>query len=220
MFLRPIARSRWRLSRPLIRHISSYPIRHKPAPFPTIPSCPSPTCSCAETPAMPEGLGIDHSKPLNGTMAAYAEQVLICTGKEDWMSRIEEENSGDNLAADLKELMGRGGVYSDVLRPSIAYSRVLLMIYSHTITLPLRTPLSQAPCRKDLKFKRHLHTSSPPSNTSPFSHAYPSIPSRPLSKATSSPQSSIPHTRIYRLSIKIVCGGARSNSNFYMVYRM
>lgn len=47
-------------------------------------------------------------------MAAYAEQVLICTGKDDWMSRIEEENSGDNLAADLKELMGRGGVYSDV----------------------------------------------------------------------------------------------------------
>jgi hypothetical protein len=63
---------------------------------------------------MPEGLDIDHSKPLNGTMAPYAEQVLICTGKDDWMSRIEEENSGDNLAADLKELMGRGGMYSDV----------------------------------------------------------------------------------------------------------
>lgn len=47
-------------------------------------------------------------------MAAYSEQVLICTGKEDWTSRIEEENSGDNLAADIKELVGRGGVYSDV----------------------------------------------------------------------------------------------------------
>ena len=64
---------------------------------------------------MPDGLDIDYSKPLNGTMAAYAEQVLVCTGKDDWASRIEEENSGDNLAADLKELMGRGGVYSDVL---------------------------------------------------------------------------------------------------------
>lgn len=62
---------------------------------------------------MPEGLEIDHSKPLNGTMAAYAEQVLICTGKNYWASRIEEENSGDNLAADIKELMGRGGIYSD-----------------------------------------------------------------------------------------------------------
>jgi hypothetical protein len=63
---------------------------------------------------MPEGLEIDHKKNLNGSMAAYAEQVLICTGKDDWKSRIEEENSGDNLAADIKELIGRGGVYSDV----------------------------------------------------------------------------------------------------------
>jgi len=62
---------------------------------------------------MPKGLEIDHSKSLNGTMAAYAEQVLVCTGKDDWLSRIEEENSGDNLAADIKELIGRGGVYSD-----------------------------------------------------------------------------------------------------------
>lgn len=63
---------------------------------------------------MPEGLEIDRSKPLNGTMASYAEQVLICTGKLDWTSRIEDENDGDNLAADLKELLGRGGIYSDV----------------------------------------------------------------------------------------------------------
>jgi hypothetical protein len=63
---------------------------------------------------MPEGLEIDHSKNLNGTMAAFSEQVLICTGKDDWLSRIEEENSGDNLAADIKELLGRGGIYSDV----------------------------------------------------------------------------------------------------------
>lgn len=38
----------------------------------------------------------------------------MCTGQDDWVSRIEEENSGDNLAADLKELFGRGGEYSDV----------------------------------------------------------------------------------------------------------
>jgi hypothetical protein len=63
---------------------------------------------------MPLASKIDHSRPLNGTMAAYSEHVLICTGKEDWPSRIEEENSGDNLAADIKELVGRGGVYSDV----------------------------------------------------------------------------------------------------------
>jgi hypothetical protein len=72
-------------------------------------------------PSMPEGLEIDHSKNLNGTMAPYAEQVLICTGKDDWSSRIEDEGAGDNLAADLKELLGRGGVYSDVCLPSLAF---------------------------------------------------------------------------------------------------
>lgn len=63
---------------------------------------------------MPEGLDIDYKGKLNGLIANYAEQVLICTGKDDWPSRIEEDNGGDNLAADLKELLGRGGVYSDV----------------------------------------------------------------------------------------------------------
>lgn len=63
---------------------------------------------------MPEGLDIDHKAQLNGNITSYAEQVLICTGKDDWPSRIEEDNSGDNLAADLKELIGRGGVFSDV----------------------------------------------------------------------------------------------------------
>lgn len=65
-------------------------------------------------PDLPKGFEVDHSKPLSGTMASYAEQVLICTGKEDWESNIADENAGDNLAADIKELVGRGGVYSDV----------------------------------------------------------------------------------------------------------
>jgi hypothetical protein len=63
---------------------------------------------------MPEGLEIDHANPLNGVMAGYAEHVVVCTGKDDWPSKIEDENSGDNLAADLKELFGRGGKYTDV----------------------------------------------------------------------------------------------------------
>lgn len=85
---------------------------------------------------MPEGFEIDHSKPLNGTMAAYAEQVLICTGKDDWMSRIEEENSGDNLAADLKELMGRGGVFSDVFLQLLSAYGSYSWIYSHITMSP------------------------------------------------------------------------------------
>ncbi|KAG6038511.1 hypothetical protein E4U41_004128, partial [Claviceps citrina] len=62
---------------------------------------------------MPEGLEIDRKSPLQGVISGYAEQVLICTGQDDWASRIEDEKGGDNLAADLKELFGRGGVYSD-----------------------------------------------------------------------------------------------------------
>jgi len=64
-------------------------------------------------PAFPDGLEIDHKSPLNGLISNYHEQVLICTGRSDWPSRIEDDHSGDNLAADLKELFGRGGVYSD-----------------------------------------------------------------------------------------------------------
>ncbi|KAI0515456.1 Sucrase/ferredoxin-like-domain-containing protein [Xylaria bambusicola] len=79
----------------------------------TVPRCPSPTCDCAETPEMPEGLPIDYDGKLSGLISSYAEQVVVCTGQKDWSSRIEEENSGDNLAADLKELLGRGGIYSD-----------------------------------------------------------------------------------------------------------
>ncbi|KAI1827876.1 FMI1 protein [Xylaria intraflava] len=79
----------------------------------TVSQCPSPTCGCADTPAMPEGLPIDYEGQLNGLISSYAEQVVICTGRNDWPSRIEEDNSGDNLAADIKELVGRGGAYSD-----------------------------------------------------------------------------------------------------------
>lgn len=65
-------------------------------------------------PEFPEGLDIDQKSNLNGVISGYAEQVLICTSKDDWSSKIEDENSGDNLAADLKELFGRGGKYTDV----------------------------------------------------------------------------------------------------------
>jgi hypothetical protein len=99
---------------------------------------------------MPEGLEIDNTKPLNGTMAAYAEQVLICTGKVDWASRIEEENSGDNLAADIKELMGRGGIYSDVRIPLYQPSRMLIS-FSHSTTSQSPTLPSPPQSQRDLK---------------------------------------------------------------------
>lgn len=47
-------------------------------------------------------------------MPAYSEQVLICTGRDDWESRIEDEEDGKNLAARIKRMMGREGAYFDV----------------------------------------------------------------------------------------------------------
>ena len=111
MFARRAARLLRRGPRPTLwRSFADKP----PPPFPTVPTCPAPTCPCAATPALPDGLEIDRTTPLAGLMPGYAEQVLVCTGKDDWPSRIEDDNSGDNLAADLKELFKRGGTYSDV----------------------------------------------------------------------------------------------------------
>jgi hypothetical protein len=66
---------------------------------------------------MPKGLPIDFDQPLNGTMAAYTQQVVICTGQRDWESRIEDDGKGQSwgeLVRGLKKLMGRGGRYADV----------------------------------------------------------------------------------------------------------
>ncbi|KAL2196350.1 Sucrase/ferredoxin-like-domain-containing protein [Corynascus similis CBS 632.67] len=84
-----------------------------PPPFPTTPTCPAPTCSCAPSPELPEGLEIDRSASLSGLISNYAQHVLVCTGKSDWPSRIEEDNAGDNLVADLRELVGPRGKYND-----------------------------------------------------------------------------------------------------------
>jgi hypothetical protein len=71
---------------------------------------------------MPEGLPIDYDQPLNGTMAAYTQQVVICTGQRDWESRMNQ--SWGDLVRGLKKLMGRGGRYADVrLRLGLLYKR-------------------------------------------------------------------------------------------------
>ncbi len=88
-----------------------------PAPFPVTKTCPEAGCDCPPTPAMPEGLPIDHEQALNGTMAAYAQQLIVCTGQRDWTSRIEDDGKDQgwgNLVRGLKQLMGRGGPYLDV----------------------------------------------------------------------------------------------------------
>ena len=49
-------------------------------------------------------------------MPPYAQHVVVRTGKDDWASRIEEEEAGTgvNFARGLKELVGRGGRFFDV----------------------------------------------------------------------------------------------------------
>jgi len=62
---------------------------------------------------MPQGLDIDREQNLNGTMAAYAEQVLISTGKNDWSSKIEDDNDAV-FQRELKGILGRDGKFSNV----------------------------------------------------------------------------------------------------------
>lgn len=62
---------------------------------------------------MPPGLEIEREQSLNGSMATYAEQVLISTGKPDWTSKIEDESDAVFLRQ-MKKFMGRDGKFSDV----------------------------------------------------------------------------------------------------------
>ncbi|CAN9360378.1 unnamed protein product [Alternaria alternata] len=53
---------------------------------------------------------IDRKTPLLNTMAAYSEQVIFCTGKEDWVSNIEqEEGETGEFVRGLKGVIGKGG---------------------------------------------------------------------------------------------------------------
>ena len=79
-------------------------------PFPSIENCPSPTCQCRET---PPDLDIEREQSLNGSMAAYAEQVLISTGRSDWKSKIEEDEDA-HFVRQMKGFFGSKGKYSDV----------------------------------------------------------------------------------------------------------
>ncbi|KAL2863004.1 sucrase/ferredoxin-like domain-containing protein [Aspergillus lucknowensis] len=87
-----------------------------PPPFPVTKTCPDARCSCPPTPSMPEGLSLENDHPLSGTMAAYGQQIVICTGQRDWTSRIEDDGkdkSWGELVRGLKGLLGRGGPYAD-----------------------------------------------------------------------------------------------------------
>lgn len=92
--IRPITESR--------KHSESVPI---------IERCPPPTCPCAD---MPIGLQIDYKTPLRGAMPLYSHHISVSTSRDDWMSRIEDEREGNNLAKELRKLFAPGGKLHNV----------------------------------------------------------------------------------------------------------
>ena len=78
--------------------------------FPTTDTCPDPTCACSSTPT---DLDINYKLPLAGTKPPYAQHIVVCTGHEDWSSRIEDD-AGPNLAKELKALLGPKGRFHNV----------------------------------------------------------------------------------------------------------
>lgn len=144
-----------------------------PPPFPVTKSCPEPSCNCPPTPAMPEGLPIDHEQVLNGTMAAYAQQLVICTDQRDWTSRIEndgENKSWGDLVRGLKRLLSRGGPYLDVCDPTTTISYDLSSDCMHICHFSLSIMSSSLLRLSPLLHKAPPlppHFFSPASNTSP-----------------------------------------------------
>jgi len=68
---------------------------------------------------MPPDLDIETSKNLDGTMAAYSEQIIISTGQADWKSRIEDEKDTapwGTVVSEMKTMLGLNGRYHDVGR--------------------------------------------------------------------------------------------------------
>jgi hypothetical protein len=59
-------------------------------------------------------LDIEREQGINGSMPAYAEQVLISTGKDDWTSRIEDDEEGGAFVQQIKSFLGKDGKYSNV----------------------------------------------------------------------------------------------------------
>lgn len=98
---------------PLSRSLQSYSTFPSPKPpFPITPICPPSTCACIPTPT---DLNIDYEATLSGTVPAYTQHVLISTGRDDWASRItDDDDSHAALTGILKRELGLGGRFHDV----------------------------------------------------------------------------------------------------------
>jgi hypothetical protein len=74
-------------------------------------------------------------------MATYSEQVVFCTGKEDWVSNIEqEEDSTGDFVRGMKSVIGKGSAGFDVgLSPNHTQNQ-----HKHLTTTP-NTALHKRP---------------------------------------------------------------------------
>ncbi|KAK5703220.1 Altered inheritance of mitochondria protein 32 [Elasticomyces elasticus] len=127
-----------------------------PPPVPVIEQCPSPTCQCRESPA---GLDIEREQNINGSMPMYAEQVLISTGRSDWPSKIDEDESEDSaLVKKLRDLMLRNGKYSDVWT---------LMPYHNVMLTNSSFPATESPTHQS----KHSSKAASESRSVPVSQA-------------------------------------------------
>ena len=135
--------------------------------IPTLDECPSPTCQCRET---PEGLDIDRESKLNGTMPAYALQVIVSTGRTDWKSRIQDDEDSA-LVNQLAKFTGPKGKYSDVsIYCTLVYRARRVTdssAHSHTTMYPSSTHQSRPLLSETPNRRRSLHkrqTQYPPPN--------------------------------------------------------
>ncbi|KAF1833125.1 hypothetical protein BDW02DRAFT_640265 [Decorospora gaudefroyi] len=123
----------------------------------TIPhtrTCPAPSCKCGST---PPDLDIDRKTPLLNTMALYSEQVILCTGKSDWASNLEQESGpAGEFARLLKGAIGKGSPGFDPItnvlitasslppasEPQNTTTALLLPSFKPQSLHPAHTPLS------------------------------------------------------------------------------
>ncbi|KAH8712207.1 hypothetical protein GQ44DRAFT_742587 [Phaeosphaeriaceae sp. PMI808] len=131
--------------------ILTHNVRFQSTTIPTVSTCPSPTCECAST---PPNLDIDRQTPLLNTMATYSEQVVLCTGKDDWQSNIEqEEGPTGEFVKGLKGVIGKGGSGFDPFYNVIVTASSLPASSTKTATTVLLFPafkrISNVPHTRD-----------------------------------------------------------------------
>lgn len=82
--------------------------------LPITKDIPTPVSQCNCDIHFPSGLKIDHDRPLINTVASYNRHIVIATGKNDWASKIENEEGVGEMARALKDMTKAKGEWFDV----------------------------------------------------------------------------------------------------------